>query len=332
MKKIVIMLIVLSSCSFVPDDASQLISNQKQSPFDPNTPTPTLSLAQKDKLFPYFNLNVDGFSAYDMDPPNANPTEAQKIASRTFSVKAKLYKLQALDFIRFVIHTSEFEEEMLKTKFVLVTEGTGPLGTTKKGDIADPRRVLDILKNVYLYNLNISKWQMADTVGAQGVLGFFRYNHPVSAFSNRKASYRIWFRNDEDFENGSHADPRGYHTGIMLHEILHNLGFNHDWSVSGTDVVYGTQGVFNAVHRKAGFIEKYKKELARFSPYYQIRHAEHLVADTVVGIAATRSRSLSLPFQRSIDIEYYGDDVVVCQIHEDGSHELTTYGKIKSKI
>ena len=325
MKHVLFMIIfMLAGCSFIPNSTSELLANKKDSPFDSNSTDPELSLEQKALLYPQFNVGVAGFGAANEDPPSEDATDAQKIYSRTFSVQAKLYKLQSLDFIRFVIHTPEFEEALLKTKFILKRGGTGTLGTSLATDVADPKRVLAILRNIQSYSMIISKKKTASGTVAQAVVGRNRYNDPPTYFNNTTQVSSIWFRNDDILEKGTHADTQGYMMGVFFHEILHNLGFGHNDFISGTDVVYGVQGVLRSVSGNKTFLNKYATELARFRPYYEKKYSQFLTADTLVGIATNQSRSRS--FQDITEPEHDPDEIV-CVTYEDGTSKMMTYAE-----
>ena len=336
---------MLVGCSFVPKSASELLVTQKNAPFDSNNTnivlppdsgdtntvllpdlsgTSTgLSLEQKARSFPYYNIGVAGFDAQNQDPPIENATEAQKIYSRTFSVTGKLYKLQALDFIRFVIQTPEFEEALLKTKFILKRGGSGSLGTSLATDVADPKRILAIIRDVQLYNVIISKRNMPKGIGAQALLGRNRYDDPSTKF-NTPYTNIVWFRNDEILENWPHSNFQGYMAGVFFHEMLHNLGFNHDDNIGGEDVVYGTQRIFGEVSGKRTFLDKYAKQLERFYPYYPNKYSNFLVSDTVVGIAAEKSGSRSLQVAPQFEPD---PDAIVCVTYEDGTSKMMTYAE-----
>ena len=317
-----VIVFMLAGCSFVPKNASELLANQKDSPFDSSTDL-TLSLEQKSRLVPQFNVGVAGFDAQDQDPPTAGATDAQKIYARTFTVTGKLYKLKALDFIRFVINTPEFEEALLKTKFILKRGGSGALGTSLATDVADPKRVLAIIRDVQLYNVIISKRNMPTGIGAQALLGANRYDDPTSKF-NKPYTNIVWFRNDEILENWPHSNFQGYMAGVFFHEMLHNLGFNHDDNIGGEDVVYGTQRIFGEVTGKQGFLTKYATQLARFRPYYEKRYSNFLVSDTLVGIAANQSRSRSLQATPEFEPD---PDAIICITYEDGTSKMMTYAE-----
>ena len=319
-----IFIFTLAGCSFVPNNVSELLANQKDSPFGSGNANPELSLEQKAILYPQFNVGVAGFAAVNEDPLSATATDAQKIYARTFSAQAKLYKLQSLDFIRFVIHTPEFEEALLKTKFILKREGTGTLGKSLATDVADHKRFLAILRSVESYSMIISKRKIASGTVAQAVVGRNRYNDPPTYFNNTTQVSTVWFRSDDILEKGTHADTQGYMMGVFFHEILHNLGFGHNDYISGTDVVYGVQGVLRSVSGNKAFLTKYATELARFRPYYEKKYSQYLLADTLVGIATNQSRSRSLQ-----DVpEYQHDpDELVCVTYEDGTSRMMTFAE-----
>ncbi|MGL4986807.1 MAG: hypothetical protein ACRC5H_06695 [Treponemataceae bacterium] len=301
----------------------------------------TLSTEEKAKQYPYFNIQFAGFNVEDKDPGRPeNPTEEQKKRARIFTAKGKRYMLRGMDFVRFVLNTPEFSQAVKETPMYLRRAGTGPLGSTKVGDKADPDRLLYILQNS-TYHVQIRKISLG-AVAAVGVVGTFRYNHPTTYY---KDNYRSWlaFPSHANLDEGGYVQDSYYHAGTILHEVLHNLGFTHGSVGESPDVVYGLAGVFREIAKNKDFLAKYDKELNSFRPFYEKKHSQWFSFDSIAGqdppftIKSIRTQQNAATFDYQQETDAINNQQEICLLAEDDTYNILTkkefqllHGKIEN--
>lgn len=270
------------------------------------------NLGSKSERLPFFNIKLSRFYVIDQDSNASSPTLEDNRKARYITVTSKKRMLDYLDIIRFTLNTPEFRENLLDEKVILRSARTtsGPLGSIKKNDVYNKNNVLYVLENVN-YNVEIRKGQIPLGAAAVGVVGNeLLYLYPKTNAVYEKY-YWIAFPNRENWDVGGYLNT-SYFSGLILHEILHNMGFTH--GASDNDTVYWIQGIFKETYDNKNFQDKYKDQLKQFMPYYSVLHADELESDTYPVVSKKLSASYITTTSSS-----YAD---VCLINTDGSYKL----------
>ena len=307
MKNIILcILIILSSCSFVPESPLDLLSSQNTS----------MSLANMERRYPYFNTKVSSFRVMDEDPgfyhttPPLTPERAKE--SRRISIRGKEAMLNKLSAIRFVINTPEFAELLKTRQFYSSYTKEGPYGSIKKGDPMDSERLLYVLQKVN-YQVRINRRAVPQNAAASANVGTFLYLADDQELAN--VTFKELFVNYPNRENWEGYSNTPYYLGILFHELVHNMGFNHHLAGTGlADATVGLQNVMADVFRDPKWQKKYKKQLESYQ-YYTKKYEHLLQEDTVV-----------IPAKKFDDTDLFSIDQIqteeVCILYPDGTHKL----------
>lgn len=284
----------VAACSTVPKAPSELLAGQKFSS----------SLDQKAKTYPFWNVHFRGFDV--------------RTAGKTLDVHEKRRMLRHLDLLRFTINTPEFATNVLKGTYRSARDVTSRDGKRKlaKGDYFDPQRLLDIVR-YRVFPFTIAKQTLSAGAAAVGVLGQSIY---LEDFSN--PAFRVWswiaFPDREYWNEGGYL-KEAYLSGVIFHELLHNTGFTHGGP--SHDTVYGLQRAYTSTLTKE-FYAKYQKQLEAFRPFYEELHADELKFTTTIDTPVPPTNPLALSHTEQHVAAHSDDEVVICIVKEDGTHEL----------
>lgn len=295
-KQFIIFVIVVSgtACSAVPKAPSDLMAGQQFSS----------SLDQKAKTYPFWNVHFRGFDV--------------RTAGKTLDVHEKRRMLRHLDLLRFTINTPEFATNVLKGTYRSARAVTSRDGkrTLAVGDYLDPQRLLDIVR-YRVFPFTIAKQNINAGAAAVGVVGQSIY---LEDFSN--PAFRVWswiaFPDREYWNEGGYLQE-GYLSGVIFHELLHNTGFTHGGP--SHDTVYGLQGAYTSTLTKE-FYAKYQKQIEAFRPFYEELHANELTFTTTIDTPVPPTTPLALSHTEQHIAAHSDDEVVICIVKEDGTHEL----------
>ncbi len=242
-------------------------------------PTDEETILSKDRKYPFFNVGIkEFFVSYEEElniAENDNPNRDH------ITVEQKELMLGNLDIVRFVINTPEFKERVLRgdrhfqsARDATYTTPEGKVRELKYGDYYNEGRLLVVLRYAAIQT-KIRKYYFRNAA-AMGTVGkclyLKNYDDPAYASDNNW----VGFPSTQNWDEGGYLQGP-YIASLLFHEILHNLGFGHRET---NDPVYGLQGLFDEVYRDPKWQEKYASELAKFTPYYPIRHKSLLQSDT----------------------------------------------------
>ena len=309
MKKIILfILIILSSCSFVPESPLDLLSSQN---------TTSTSVEEMDRRYPYLKVTLRPFEVHE---------STLNERARQIDIKEKRNILEKVEFMRFIINTPEFETNLLKGTFKSARTSTGYYGTVSWGDTYDNKRILELLQNAHI-STRFGKQHLNSGVGGAANLGphFYITANSLDSMLAAKGNFIILPNREYWAEGGYLKDA--YIAGLIFHELLHNMGFNHGGP--SHDTVYGVQGVLTATVN-AEWRKKYKKQLASYK-LYQTKYADWLTfITTPTRVHAKQSPMLN---NDTYDREYPGElqvgqqgpqneETIVCILYKDGTHKL----------
>ncbi len=292
-------------------------SNKQLSPSDlsltANNASLNESLESKNRRLPFWGVDLKGFQVLDHDSNGVGATAEDHAKARIMTATSKKRMLDILDVIRFVINTPEFEEEMLSSnrKFRSARTTKGPVGAIKKNDYYDNKRVFETLQNVK-YKITISKQKLSLSAAAvASVANEHLYLYPADNKLYKRENMFIALPNRDNWDGGGYLNT-AYMGGVVLHEIVHNLGYTH--GASSHDTVYGVQDVFLKVYNNKEWQAKYKTKLSQFTPYYSILHEDQLTFDT---LAPTPKSQKNINEQIVENHSEYA-----CQLNVDGTYNL----------
>lgn len=289
MKKNYILLslcILLVSCTVTIDSPIDLLINNVTS-FD---------IDIKAKQYPYFPVKFHTFGIrYE--------TTIVTPENTTITTKEKEIMLERLDFVRFVLNTPEFEKNILEASIYSDREIKGTKGTVTSGEKFNNRRLLDVLQ-YNAHSVRIAKAKIAAGAAAQAGVGTPIYVNEKGF--NKNKIYTIEFPYVEQWDKGGYLQEN-YISGVLFHELLHNMGFSHGNS-GKPDPVYGIQGVFLKT-LTSEFRTKYNKKIASFKPFYKTIYKKNMA----------KYDSLSLDNLTTLNTDEITE---VCVIYEDGTYEI----------
>lgn len=311
MKNIImfILVFVASSCSIVPKSPLDLLSSK-------NT---NMSIEEMNKAYPFWNMKL---SPFRVDNLNAGTSSAGGSEStdpemnrnaRILNIRSKEVMLERLNIIRFVVNTPEFAN-LLRTRTFRSSRNAG---SVKLGDILDNERLVKVLQKAS-FSSQIRKTKVVRGAIAHANLGAFLYLASDETLNN--SSFRGWyvaFANTESWE--------GYNTlyiaGVLFHELLHNMGFNH---LTSDDATNGIERVFLETYEDPKWQRKYKQQLISYQ-YYTKKYANFLQEDSLANqsrqfngtdlFTADQTRSED-SYTRNNEIEE------ICIFYLDGTYKL----------
>ena len=315
MKNIILFILVLvaSSCSTVVEETP--------SKPEPPKPEPPSYVDEMDKKYPFWNVKLQEFRVEDQDagfqnqPSSTDPVENAK--ARVISVESKRSLLRIMNTIRFVVNTPEFAN-LLRTKlFYSSGNGEGAFGSIKKGDPMSSERLLTVVRRGSFYSQFIKKQGIAGT-DAHANVGSFLYVASNKELVDTTSKYRyVAYHNNASWDDW-YQDK--YWVGVVFHELLHNMGFNH---TVPRDATLGMQNeVFRVVYDDPKWKAKYKEELEAYI-YYTTKYEHFLQAETVVDKSRQfNGTDLFTADQTKVGNTYNDEIEEVCFLQKDGTYKL----------
>ncbi|MGL5721341.1 MAG: hypothetical protein ACRCY4_02950 [Brevinema sp.] len=278
MKFLILLSFLFNACSLAPMSISNLGDNVIGSGDpeidmqNPNIGIGKLSIEQKEKLYPYFNIKIDAVRVND--------------ASVSFSRAEKIALLDALDKVRFVLNSPEFRQK-LETRDPAPRGDYDEVGSTgvvmNYDEPVDPRRLADAARR-FSYRLSIIKSTAVDTIADAAPVSYYpAYAWPHPLYRQVPHFYIIDLDNIEEMTGNVNLNPSfDYSTGspyytlsdMLLHEMLHNMGATHDQLP-----FYQLLSAVEASYRQAAtddFFSKYASKWEAFKGYYSEKYA-HLL-------------------------------------------------------
>ena len=316
-----ILVLVTSSCSTIPKSPLDLLSSQN---------TTSTSVEAMDRRYPYLKVTLRPFQVWDKDSTTPGATPLQNMRARQIDIKEKYNILRRVDFMRFVVNTPEFETNLLNGVYRSARNVTGSRGVIKVGDIYDNNRILELLQKLIM-NTRIGKQPLSSGAAAVGMLGSSFYVTGESKMNN--SAFIIFPNRDYWGEGGYNNDnfPSNiYIAGVIFHELIHNMGFNHEDPIHGNDTVYGIQNMFIKTAQDPKWQKKYGKQLASYK-LYQTKYKDWLTFITTP--TRVHAKQSPIPNNDTYDREYPGEletgqqgpqneETVVCILYPDGTHKL----------
>lgn len=289
----IFIIMLLSSCSSLPSILPLPNTSTEGGIIDPeidgiDPEADNLTLPEKEKLYPYFQVVVAGFCLRGFDPADRNDPANYDPNARKITIAEKRIIFQALDWAKFIVNSEEYKQELLynnQPSPISERNMTGDVTSIQSGELFDKQRMMDTMRE-NPYNLTLQKGYIQNvmTSGKTGVgisipvlgsLVFWQTIYPyVCSLDNIKLGKdTILFPNRYEW-NGTTI------SGLLLHhEISHNLGFEHGL-VTGNGTAY-FDSVFNTVNI-AAFRTKYAKKWQAFQGYHEEKYAHFLQSDTVI--------------------------------------------------
>ncbi|MGL5955082.1 MAG: hypothetical protein ACRC0X_00530 [Brevinema sp.] len=298
MKKqlLIIIAVLFSSCSTVPEAPSDLMGTQKY----------PLSLEEKAKLYPFWDIHVRGFKIDTL--------------GKVIDINEKKRIFYLLDLMRFTINTPEFAEAVLKGNYYSTVNYTSQDGkrSIKINDKLDPKELLNTIRR-HAYPVTIRKKNIGSAAGQASLGTYYLYlEEPSSKYS--KNHWWIAFPDNQYWNEGGYLKD-AYAAGLVFHELLHNMGFSHDSRVGNSkEEIRNLQNNFKAILDEE-FYTKYQKQLDAFSPFYEQRNANELTFITTDKTPTPPAHPLS-SYRSSERIDHEDDEEIICTLNEDGTYEL----------
>ena len=301
---ILIFVIITSSCStavkepLTPDSSIPSTPLDPSIPIDPSKPIePSIPLdpsspnylEELDKRYPYLPIKLKPFEVADKDSSFSGASDEENKEARKIDIKEKEYMLKHLDLLRFVVNTPEFEKEVFLEvhKFRVGRDAKGAYGTIKEGDYYNKTKLLALLKHASITTY-IRKDALSPGTEGLGKAGPSYYvdvdldNNPSKGPWNTDAL--IMFPNNSywassEFGYGQEFPHNIEIVGLMLHELMHNLGTKHGAVVSPEDTAVVMHNVFRATTSEPEWRNKYRKQVKEYK-YYQTKYKDFLISTT----------------------------------------------------
>ena len=325
----ILIFVVMSSCSFVPNSPTDLLSSQKVGG--------THSIEEMNRMYPYLNTVLRPFEVQDKNSPVYGATELDNMRARQIDATEKYNMLRRVDFMRFVVNTPEFETNLLKGKFRSARTAKGVYGSIKVGDYYDNNRILVLLQSLII-NTRIGKQPLSAAAAAVGLLGKPLY---VTANSQNSMVEQMGYGAFIIFPNRDYWGVGGYNndnfpsniyiSSLIFHELLHNMGFAHEETLHGQDTVYGIQNVFVQTAQDPVWQKKYQRSLKVYQ-YVQTKHKDWLTFTTTptrINVRQGAKRTDESYNKNDIELGVSEEQIEVCILNLDGSYTIKTTTKRK---
>ena len=313
--RILLFIIIISSCSFVPESPLDLLSSQNAS----------MSVEAMNRAYPYWNMKPFEFGVANLNAGSqGGDISTDPVANanaRILTIRSKEIMLERLNNIRFVVNTPEFAD-LLRTKtFYSSRTGSGAFGTIKVGEAMDSERLVKVVQKASFYS-RITKTQVLAGAVAHANVGTFLYVASDAELANVsfKGLYvafpNRWHWEDEVTYKGTFLDE------AIFHELLHNMGFNHKLGPGIPDATNGIQRVFSIIYNDPKWQKKYKKQLKSFQ-YYTKKYSHYLLADSLANKSKRfNDTDLFTADQTRSENTHNNDIEEVCVLYPDGTHKV----------
>ncbi|MGL5254618.1 MAG: hypothetical protein ACRC9L_06480 [Brevinema sp.] len=262
---IVVLFIFINGCAVTPIDIGQNLENISSDPEvnmqDPTIGTGKLTIQDKERLYPYFAITLDGFSQTD---------------GIEFSKAEKIRFLEGLDQIKFVLSSPEFRESLEAKNLRGDFDAVGSTGIEMKYDEPiDTTRLTDAVRR-FGYGLTLIKCLATapQLAAAAGVSYYPEYAYPHPLYRQVPHFYVIDLDNIEPMKgsvyiNGSldytHISHYMSYSSLLLHEMLHNMGGMHNID-RRFEIVDGVELAYREIEYEV--LTKYAEKWEAFKGYY----------------------------------------------------------------
>ncbi|WP_302280202.1 hypothetical protein [Brachyspira pilosicoli] len=229
----------------------------------------TYTKEEINKKYPYWDVGVAEFKIAE-DLTNY----------ATITVEEKRFILRCMALMRTAVNTTEFPTEVNKNKNKLVSsvDARYEKFSIKKGDMYDPNIMVEVIRSLQYTNFIYEKRSTRGV--ALGALGQSRYVRYLGGQAPNQIPTANWV----GFENANWIKwSYGYasFSGLMFHEHMHNIGFNH---VGGHDVPSTLQNIMTDLMNRilnGDLKSKYAKALDELTAYYYTQYKHLLLEDSV---------------------------------------------------
>ena len=229
----------------------------------------TYTKEEINKKYPYWDVGVAEFKIAE-DLTNY----------ATITVEEKRFILRCMALMRTAVNTTEFPTEVNKNKNKLVSsvDARYEKFSIKKGDMYDPNIMVEVIRSLQYTNFIYEK------MSTRGVALCALVKSRYVRYLGGQAPNQIPTANWVGFENANWIKwSYGYasFSGLMFHEHMHNIGFNH---VGGHDVPSTLQNIMTDLMNRilnGDLKSKYAKALDELTAYYYTEYKDLLLEDSV---------------------------------------------------
>lgn len=227
----------------------------------------TYTKEEINKKYPYWDVGVAEFKIAE-DLTNY----------ATITVEEKRFILRCMALMRTAVNATEFPTEVQKKDLVSSVNADYGGITIKIGDKYDNNKVVDVIRSLQYTNFIYEKRSTRGV--ALGALGQSRYVRYLGGQNPNQIPTANWV----GFENANWIKwSYGYasFSGLMFHEHMHNIGFNH---VGGHDVPSTLQNIMTDLMNRilnGDLKSKYAKALDELTAYYYTQYKHLLLEDSV---------------------------------------------------
>ena len=233
----------------------------------------TYTKEEINKKYPYWDVGVAEFKI------------AENLTNyATITVEEKRFILRCMALMRTAVNTTEFPTKVNEKKNELgssVDAGYGNF-SIKKGDMYDPNIMVKVIITVS-HDFIYEKMNTGGAAGL-GVVGQSRYVRYVGGQDPNQIPTADWvgFVNANWIQwSGNNLYGYAIFSGLMFHEHMHNIGFNH---VGAYAVPYALQDVIQKLIERILYGDlksKYAKALDELTAYYYTEYKDLLLEDSV---------------------------------------------------
>ena len=233
----------------------------------------TYTKEEINKKYPYWDVGVAEFKIRE-DLTNY----------ATITVEEKRFILRCMALMRTAVNTTEFPTKVNEKKNELGSSVDASYGnfSIKKGDMYDPNIMVKVIRTVS-HDFIYEKLKTGGAAGL-GVVGQSRYVRYVGGQDPNQIPTADWvgFVNANWIQwSGNNLYGYAIFSGLMFHEHMHNIGFNH---VGAYAVPYALQDVVQKLIERilyGDLKDKYAKALDELTAYYYTQYKDLLLEDSV---------------------------------------------------
>lgn len=227
------------------------------------------------KKYPYWQVGVSRFEI----------ASSEKTYT-TITVEEKRFILLCMAYMRLVVNTEEFVEEIYKNKDQLRSSVTDQFAASaykiKQDELYDPDQLIEIIRTLkYDFLYRKSNSNPAGASGAVGDIRYVRYGYTtvktgdfVQFVNKNWISWSTW-------PGGNTIGGFASTAALLFHEHMHNIGFQH---VGNNKVPYVLQDIVQNILNRilAGDLkDKYATQLDELTAYYYTAYKDLLTEDSV---------------------------------------------------
>ncbi|MGL4563632.1 MAG: hypothetical protein ACRCVW_07255 [Brevinema sp.] len=272
---IITLFILLNACSLTPKPISPTeafcgTGDPEIDMQDFSIGVGNLSIKQKERLYPYFNITIDDITVND---PSINLSREEKIVF-----------LDSLDKIKFILNSIQFRHHLEDKIAKGDCDTTGCTGISMEYDKpVDNSRLAEAVRR-FSYHLTIKKSSGMSAVGCAAPVNYYPFYAPPSPLYKRVPHFYVINLDDLAHIKGSIKlngvydyaveNPYVYSLeALILHEMLHNMGATHN--LYQYQILEGIEVSYREVEQDLLF-DQYKPKWDAFKGYHREKFAHIL--------------------------------------------------------